>query len=315
MSGARERESQMIKLLKIARPQFLISGLALFVFGTSWAILLGAPFSLSRILFGYLVLMPAHLSISYSNDYFDMEVDKLDKPTLFSGGSGILVNHPGLSKPALWIAIALILISLALGIAFQVIYSFPIWFLGFAILGNLLGWFYTAPPLKLVYRGLGELSMIFSIGLLIPGFGYLVTSGRINQDGFLFFIPLMLYGLAFILIVELPDMESDRLGRKMTWVAQKGRSFGFTLIAASFLFATLFFLFFPLLTSLNYPVDFRFLGILSLLPLGAGCLGLLKRPLEKSSAPRVVNGIMITLAVFLILVDGYMVSLALSQMQ
>lgn len=71
--------------------------------------------------------------------------------------------------------------------------------------------------------------MIFSIGLLIPGFGYLVTSGQINPDGFLFFIPLMLYGLAFILTVELPDMESDRLGRKMTWVAQKGRSFGLTL--------------------------------------------------------------------------------------
>ena len=88
------KESPMIKLLQIARPQFLISGLALFVFGASWAILLGAPFSLSRILLGYLVLIPAHLSISYSNDYFDVEVDKYDKPTLFSGGSGILVNHP-----------------------------------------------------------------------------------------------------------------------------------------------------------------------------------------------------------------------------
>jgi 1,4-dihydroxy-2-naphthoate octaprenyltransferase len=123
MSGDQERGSQMIKLLQIARPQFLISGLALFVFGASWAILLGAPFSLLRILFGYLVLMPAHLSISYSNDYFDVQVDKYDKPTLFSGGSGILVNHPGLRKPALWVAIALILISLVLGIAFRIIYS------------------------------------------------------------------------------------------------------------------------------------------------------------------------------------------------
>jgi 1,4-dihydroxy-2-naphthoate octaprenyltransferase len=120
--------------------------------------------------------------------------------------------------------------------------------------------------------------------------------------------------LAFILTVELPDMESDRLGGKMTWVAQKGRSFGFTLIAASFLFATLFFLLFPLTTSHNYPVDFGILGVLSLLPLGAGCIGLLKRPSEKPSATWVVNGIMITLAVFLILVDGYVVSLAVGQM-
>jgi len=302
----------MTRLLRVARPQFLISGLALFVFGASWAVLLGAPFSLSRILLGYLVLMPAHLSISYSNDYFDVEVDKYDKPTFFSGGSGILVDHPGLRKPAQGTAIALISSSLVLGIVFQIAYAFPIWFWGLVVLGNLLGWFYTAPPLRLVYRGLGELAMMFSIGLLIPGFGYLVTSGQMNQDGLLFIVPLMLYGLAFILTVEIPDMESDRLGNKMTWVARKGRGFGFTVIAASLLLATLFFLSFPWLTSRIYPLDFRFLGILSLLPLGAGCVGMLKRPTEKQSATRVVAGITIALAAFCLLADGYLIYLAFS---
>lgn len=98
----------MTRLLRVARPQFLITGLFLFVFGDSWAILLGAPFSLSRIILGYLVLLPAHLSISYSNDYFDVEVDQHGKPTFFSGGSGVLVNHPGLRKPAKWVAVVLI---------------------------------------------------------------------------------------------------------------------------------------------------------------------------------------------------------------
>jgi len=302
----------MTKLFRVARLQFLISGLALFAFGAAWAVLLGASFSLSRILLGYLILLPAHLSVSYSNDYFDVDVDKHGKPTFFSGGSGVLVDHPGLRKPAKWTAITLILCSLALGIVFQIVYSFPIWFLGLVVLGNLLGWFYSAPPLRLAYRGLGELSMTFSIGLLIPGFGYLVTSGQMNQEGLLFIIPLMLYGLAFILTVEIPDMESDRLGNKRTWVARKGRGFGFTVIAASFLLATLYFLCFPWLTSRNYPLDFRFLGILSLIPLGAGCIGLLRRPIEKQPATRVVNGIMITIAAFCILVDGYMVYLVLS---
>jgi 1,4-dihydroxy-2-naphthoate octaprenyltransferase len=275
---------------------------------------LGAPFSLSRILLGYLALLPAHLSVSYSNDYFDVDVDKYDKPTFFSGGSGVLVDQPGLRKPALWTAIVLILFSLALGIVFQIVYSFPIWFSGFIVVGNLLGWFYSAPPLKLAYRGLGELSMIFSVGLLIPGLGYLVAGGQLNQDGLLFSAPLMLYGLAFILTVEIPDMEADRLGNKMTWVARKGRGFGFTVIAASFLLATLFFLCLPWLTSRSYPQDFRFLGLLSLMPLGASCIGMLKRPLEKRSATRVVNGIMITLAAFCILADAYLVYLAFSQM-
>jgi 1,4-dihydroxy-2-naphthoate octaprenyltransferase len=177
-----------------------------------------------------------------------------------------------------------------------------------------LGWFYSAPPLKLAYRGLGELAMIFCIGLLIPGLGYLVPSGNIDQDGFLFIVPLMLYGLAFILSVENPDMESDRLGNKRNWVARKGRSFGFTVTGAALLLATAFFLCFPWLTSRTYPLDFRILGSLSLLPLGAGCIGLLKRPLEKLPATRVVYGIMSALAAFCILADGYMVFLAFSQM-
>ena len=299
-------------MLRVARLQFLICGIALFAFGALWAVLLGAHISLSRILLGYLVLLPAHLSISFSNDYFDVDVDKYDKPTLFSGGSGVLVDHPGLRKPAQWTAITLILCSLALGIVFQILYSFPIWFLGIVLLGNLLGWFYSAPPIRLAYRGLGELSMAVSIGLLIPGFGYLVTSGRINMDALLFIIPLTLYGLAFILTVEIPDMESDRLGNKRTWVARKGRGFGFTVIAASFLLATLFFLCFPWLTSWIYPLDFRILGILSLMPLAAGCIGLLRRPVEKQQATQVVNGIMIAIAAFCFLVDGYFVYLVFS---
>jgi 1,4-dihydroxy-2-naphthoate polyprenyltransferase len=283
--------------------------MALFAFGALWALLIGAPLSLSRILLGYLVLLPAHLSISYSNDYFDVDVDKYGEPTFFSGGSGMLVDHPALRKPAEWTAIILIMCSLALGIVFQIVYSFPIWFLGVVLLGNLLGWFYSAPPLRLAYRGLGELSMTLSIGLLIPGLGYWVASGQMSQDGLLFMLPLMLYGLAFIIDVEIPDMESDRLGNKRTWVARKGRAFGFTVIAASFLLATLFFLCIPWLTSRSYPLNFRFLAILSLIPLGAGCIGLVKRPVEKRSATPVVNGILITIAAFCILVDGYMVYL------
>jgi len=304
----------MIKLLRVARPQFLFAGLALFVFGACWAILMGAPFSLSRIVLGYLVLLPAHLSVSYSNDFFDVDVDQHGKPTFFSGGSGILVDHPELRNPAKWVAIVLMLCSLAVGILFQIVYSTPIWFLGLVVMGNLLGWFYSAPRLRLTSRGLGELAMVVCIGLLIPGLGYLVTSGHIDQDGLLFIVPLMLYGLAFILSVEIPDMESDRLGNKWTWVARKGRGFGFSVTGVSLFLATLFFICLPWLTARAYPVNFHFLGILSLLPLGAGCFGLLKRPLEKSSATRVVYGIMIALVIFCILVDGYLVLLSINQM-
>lgn len=139
----------MAKWLHLARPQFLIASLAIFIIGISWAILLGAPFSLPRVLLGYSIILTAHLSVSFSNDYFDVGVDKLGKPSLFSGGSGILVEHPQLRKPALWIAILLNLCSMVLGILFLWKYSYSLWFLGYVAVSNLLGWFYSAPPLRL----------------------------------------------------------------------------------------------------------------------------------------------------------------------
>lgn len=83
----------MAKLLQLARPQFLITSVALFAMGAAWAIILGSPFSLARILLGYLIILPAHLSVSFSNDYFDVEADKHGKPSPLSGGSGILWNN------------------------------------------------------------------------------------------------------------------------------------------------------------------------------------------------------------------------------
>jgi len=294
-------------LLRVARPQFLIASLAIFIIGAFWAILLGAPLSLSRLVLGYLIIVPAQLSVSYSNETFDVKVDQHSVPSLFSGGSGVLVRHAELRQPAKWVAIGLIGCSMALGVLFTVIYTYPIWFLGYVAVSNLVGWFYTAPPLRLVYRGLGELSNAITGGLLIPVMGYVVARGTLNSEGLVFTLPLMLYGLAFILSAEIPDMEADRLGHKHTWVARRGRSFSFTAVGVLMLAATGFFFGFPYLPSRALPLDFHILGLLSLLPLGVGVYGMVIKPLKKQAATRLANAIIISLAVFLILMGGTMI--------
>lgn len=297
----------MAKLLQLARPQFLIASVALFIMGAAWAIILGSPFSLLRILLGYLIILPAHLSVSYCNDYFDVEADKHANPSLFSGGSGILVEYPQLRKPALWIAILLNLCSVGFGILFLLKYSYPLWFLGYVVMSNLIGWVYSAPPFKLVYRGYGELLTAFTSGCVVPGMGVLVLMGNFTSDGLLFMIPLTLYGLAFILSVEIPDMEADQLGDKKTWVAQKGRRFGFTAIGLLLLIATGYFFLTPYLYTHMLRLDFRLLGMFSLLPLVMGILGLLKRPTNRQTALKLVNTLIGALAVFFILTDIVMV--------
>jgi len=299
----------MVKLLKIARLQFLIVGLSLFVLGALVAIIIGTSFSLGRLLVGYLVILPAQLSVHFSNDYFDVALDRPGGPTLISGGGGVLLEHPELKEPVKWIAIGLILFSIAMGILFIRTYDFPFWIIGFVALGNLVGWCYSAPPFKLSHRGLGELCYTFAAGFLIPAMGYLTMRGALDTGGIFFLVPLILYGLVSILSVEIPDMEDDRLGNKRTWVAVRGRGFGFMVIGCLLLVVTGYFFFFPRFYPRQLPLDFRIVAYLSLLPLLPGLLGMIKKPAERHPATKIATWVVITLAVFSIFVDGYLLVL------
>jgi hypothetical protein len=52
------------------------------------------------------------------------------------------------------------------------------------------------------------------------------------------------------------------------------------------------------------------LGLLSLLPLSAGAIGMLRRPAQRQPATRIVNAMIVTLALFFILADAYLLYLA-----
>jgi 1,4-dihydroxy-2-naphthoate octaprenyltransferase len=240
-----------------------------------------------------------------------MTSDKLGGTTLISGGGGVLLAHPELREPAKWIALALILLSVGMGIVFMRIYSYPSWMIGFVVLGNFLGWYYSAPPLRFSHHGLGELCYAFIAGFLIPSMGYLVMRGTLGLDGIFFLIPLTLYGFVSILSVEIPDMEDDRQSNKRTWVARMGRSFGFTSSGWLLLAATSYFFIFPIFFERQISPDFRIIGLFSLLPLGVGILGMVKKPTDRELATRIATWIVIMLAVFSIFVDGYLYYLAI----
>jgi 1,4-dihydroxy-2-naphthoate octaprenyltransferase len=78
-----------------------------FLLGSLWAVLLGAIFSPSRLLFGYLVILPAQLSVHFGNDYFDMASDRPGRSMMISGGSGVLIEHTEFREPVRWIAVLL----------------------------------------------------------------------------------------------------------------------------------------------------------------------------------------------------------------
>jgi 1,4-dihydroxy-2-naphthoate octaprenyltransferase len=289
-------------ILKLGRFHFLIAGFFSYCAGAFLAILLGSPISWDRFFWGYAVLLPAHLSISYSNDYFDVDVDKYNKPTIFTGGSGVLVKYPHLKPLALKIAIILIFISLILSLLFTVIYSSPI-FLILSISGILLAWYYSAPPLQLSYHGWGEWAMIIS-GFLIPGLGFVALAGYIDLRLLIFTIPTMIYQIFFIMSVEIPDLEGDEIGSKYTFVVKHGRIMGFKMIAISGLLSTIIFLIMGY-SNIYIKPNFTMVALISLLPGILGLWVLKNRTEHRKRATNLATYCLASLFLFIILMDSY----------
>jgi 1,4-dihydroxy-2-naphthoate polyprenyltransferase len=165
---------------------------------------------------------------------------------------------------------------------------------------------YSAPPFRLSERGLGELCFVIVVGFLLPTTGYLTLWGGLDATAASLLIPLILYGLVFILSVEIPDLEVDRVGGKRNWITRTGRRFGFTIVGLCLLGATGFFFLLAWFIPTAIPIDFRVAGGLSLLPLLPGIWGLVRRPEERQSATQIATSIVITLALFAVLIDVYL---------
>ena len=296
-------QKKVINILKLGRFLFVIGGFFLFSVGALFAVLTGAKLEINKFLLGYLILFLGHLSVSYSNDYFDFDADKLGEKTNVSGGSGILQMNPSLRNISKLIAISLILISIILGFIFTIKYNYPWIFLGYVIFGNLLGWFYTAPPIRLSYRGLGEISTMIAIGLIVPGMGYYVMKGLIDINYLLFTIPLLMYGIYFILSVEIPDMETDTASGKKGFVTKNGRKISLKIIFLATLIATLAYIIFQITDVFELNVNFFVVSALSLIPLLFGILGLNKE--SRVNSAKIAFNNLNALIFFAVLVNVY----------
>ena len=173
----------------------------------------------------------------------------------FSGGKRVLVD--GLMTRGQTIIMAALLYAggIACGIGI-VLWREPgiVWI---GVLGVALAFFYHAPPIKLSYRGLGELTVALVYGPLIASGTYLVQRHHLTAETVLLSMPLALLIGAFLWINEFPDCRADRDAGKRTLVVILGRRWsarGFTgiVVAAFVLLALLPLAGLPALTALGF---------------------------------------------------------------
>jgi 1,4-dihydroxy-2-naphthoate polyprenyltransferase len=300
--------NNVLKFIKLGKPQFAVGLFFYFSLGALLGVLFNAEFVLSKFILGFAIIFLSTWAVHYHNDYFDFESDQFGTPTAISGGSGVLIEHPEWRNRSKIMGITLIGLAVGISALFTYLFSYPITFVIFVIVANLIAWFYAAPPFKLSYRGLGEFGNT-AIGLLFPGLGYFALIGTLNLPFFVFAIPMLFLQLLFTISVEIPDMEGDRLGGKMTWIASKGREFGFKIIAISGLLATISFLLLPYTHLFPTIIDFRIIALISLLPLSLAIVELMKKPLDKLSATKYCIYNLASIFAAVILINLYFVYL------
>lgn len=169
-------------------------------------------------LFGTLV----QLVIVFVNDFADRETDARNTTfSRFSGGSRVLPE--GRIAPAALRRAALLMLALLLLFCGALALAGRPWAPLFALATALLVWAYNHPPLRLAYRGHGELLQGIGIGMVLPLAGYYLQAGSFAGFVWPALVPLLLLGYVGNILTALPDAPSDRASDKRTYPVRRGQ--------------------------------------------------------------------------------------------
>jgi 1,4-dihydroxy-2-naphthoate polyprenyltransferase len=167
------------------------------------------------------------LGLNVANDVFD-SIQGADEanvtPTKFSGGSrviqyGLVTLRQMATLATVFYAVAgligLVLLATRGSIALLVI----------GVVGFIVSLGYTAPPLKFVYRGLGEIAVAIGFGPLMLLGAYVVqTRGALAWEPFVASIPIALLVALILYVNEIPDRRGDAHAGKRTLPVRFSRS-------------------------------------------------------------------------------------------
>jgi 1,4-dihydroxy-2-naphthoate polyprenyltransferase len=151
-----------------------------------------------------------------ANEFFDYEADRANGSRIggadhvgvaTTGGTRVLVNGLMPRRHALYMAVASFVLAVPLGLYLRYVLGTGPLTLLLGALAMFVGWFYTAPPVRACYRGLGEAFIAVAQGLVVFGAFYVQQGAHA--------LPLLVPLAWFIALPalkiarEFPDFEGD----------------------------------------------------------------------------------------------------------
>ena len=268
----------MVKLKTLflaTRPQFLPAiavpvGLGAAVAWRFWGVFSPAFFAVS--LFAALCY---HAGMNVLNDYYDFRngADALNKSPLtpFAGGSRFIQNGLLTPKETLLLGAGLVIAGTVAGLYLAWAATPLILAVGF--LGLLSGYFYSAPPLFLAGRGLGEATVGVNFGLLTVVGSCMVQTKAVSLEAAFASLPLSFLIAALLIVNEFPDFESDRLAGKRNLVVRLGKQ-----KARYALLAIVFFAYASIIAAVltGHMPELSPIALLAAVPAFSGALSIMK---------------------------------------
>jgi 1,4-dihydroxy-2-naphthoate octaprenyltransferase len=226
----------LLRYVAATRPAFLAVTFVGCLLGLSTAAFSGVP--IRPVLAGatLFLALAAHAGANVINDYYDAvsgcDATNTERQYPFTGGSRFIQNGVLSLRATGIFGYALLAAVVAAGLWLTAVSSRELLLIGLA--GLVAGWSYSAPPLKLQSRGLGEFAITASWLLVVIGSDF-VQRCRFS------FVPFAA-GLGFALLVantlyinQFPDVKADARAGKRTLVVRLGvgrARWGYVVISA-----------------------------------------------------------------------------------
>jgi 1,4-dihydroxy-2-naphthoate polyprenyltransferase len=209
--------------IRLGRFIFLLGGVVFYNFGVVIAGYMGTTLDMTAWGWGQLIVTLVQLMVHYSNDYFDLVADRENQaPTRWSGGSRILVLELLQPRTALVTSILLLLSALLSTLLLYIMAAPGIYALPLILLAIAVSWFYSAPPLRLHSRGVGELCAALVVAVITPMIGFYLQTKRFDLLPVLAVLPLFFLQLSMLLRVAADDISGDIMVRKHTLAVHLG---------------------------------------------------------------------------------------------
>ncbi len=258
----------MTAYLRLSRPLHLLLAALTYTLGASIPAYLGKPLQPAVFALGLAGVLLAQLSMSLLAEVFRPHNEPLIKDETPK-------QKETLRNNLLYISIASLTVNAVIAFLLYTNQQLTISALYFLLFSLLLVLAYAVPPIRLLNRGFGELSLAAHIAYITPSIGFILQAKENHRLLIFIIVPLTALALAYFLVLNFTSFIEDQkyqrgtFLRSLTW--ERAVPLHHSLIALAYLiFAIAPLLGFSILRSAFFTLPFAILQILLLRHISLG---------------------------------------------